>query len=155
MDEQIEIMRRLWREELVTFQGKWHTISDAGIEPRPASGTVPLWFGGSADPVLRRMARHGDGWMNNQSKPEDAKPLLETLQIYLAEVGRSWDDFGLEPRVNIRGTDPDGRAALVSEWQSLGATHLSYNTMYGGFTTSAQHIEAIRQFAELVGVKPE
>ncbi len=154
MDEQVEVMRLLWRDQLVTFKGQWHTISDAGIEPRPAKGSIPLWFGGSADPVLRRMARLGDGWMNNQSKPEDAKPILETLRTYLAEAGRSWDDFGLEPRINIRGTTPDVWTSLVAEWQALGATHLSFNSMYGGFTTPAQHIETIRQFAEVVGVKP-
>ncbi|MBX7251491.1 MAG: LLM class F420-dependent oxidoreductase, partial [Candidatus Promineofilum sp.] len=62
-EEQIEVLRALWTQELVTFKGRWHDIPDAGLNPLPVQRPIPLWFGGHADVVLRRLARLGDGWM--------------------------------------------------------------------------------------------
>ena len=44
-EEQIEVMRRLWTQELVTFEGKWHKITDAGLNPLPVQRPIPIWFG--------------------------------------------------------------------------------------------------------------
>ena len=65
IEEQVELLRLLWTEPLVSFQGREHILSDAGIKPLPVQRPIPIWFGGSSDPVLRRMARLGDGWMPN------------------------------------------------------------------------------------------
>ena len=61
-EEQIEVMRALWTNELVTYEGRWHRITDAGINPLPVQRPIPVWLGGGADPVLRRVARMADGW---------------------------------------------------------------------------------------------
>src|ERR1700760_297517 len=60
-EEQVQVMQALWAEPHVNFKGKWHTIEDAGITPRPAAGKIPLWYGGHADVTLRRCAKWGDG----------------------------------------------------------------------------------------------
>ncbi len=62
-EEQIEVLRRLWTQELVTFKGRWHDIPDAGLNPLPVQRPIPIWLGGHADVVLRRIARLGDGWL--------------------------------------------------------------------------------------------
>ena len=59
MEEQVELMRRLWTDPLVNFQGKWHTIPDAGLNPLPVQRPIPIWFGGNAEVALRRLARLG------------------------------------------------------------------------------------------------
>ncbi len=64
-EEQVQVMQKLWAEPHVSFKGRWHTIDDAGINPRPASGKVPVWFGGHHDRTLERIAKWGDGWMPN------------------------------------------------------------------------------------------
>jgi alkanesulfonate monooxygenase SsuD/methylene tetrahydromethanopterin reductase-like flavin-dependent oxidoreductase (luciferase family) len=61
-EEQIEVLRKLWTQELVTFEGRWHKITDAGLNPLPIQRPIPLWFGGGADAVLERVGRLGDGW---------------------------------------------------------------------------------------------
>src|SRR4029453_17668221 len=61
-EEQIEVLRALWTKELVTFTGRWHKITDAGINPLPVQRPIPIWLGGGAEQVLRRIARLGDGW---------------------------------------------------------------------------------------------
>ncbi len=72
-EEQMELMRALWTRELVTFNGRWHTVTDAGLNPMPVQRPIPMWIGGGpgsvlatstagADRVLRRVARMADGW---------------------------------------------------------------------------------------------
>src|SRR3954470_400518 len=68
-EEQVEVMQALWADQHVTFKGKWHTIDDAGITPRPASGKVPVWFGGHHERTLERIARLGDGRMADVYPP--------------------------------------------------------------------------------------
>ena len=61
-EEQIEVMRKLWTQELVNFEGKWHKITDAGLNPLPVQRPIPIWFGATNKRALRRLARLGDGW---------------------------------------------------------------------------------------------
>lgn len=147
MEEQVLVMRRLWSEPLVDFTGSWHTIPDAGLNPLPVQRPIPVWFGGGAEPALRRMARLADGWMTNHRSPEAAKPDLDLLDHFLEEAGRARPAFGLEPRISYEAGDPKAWEASLRAWQALGATHLSFNTMGSGFKTPDEHIQAIRKFA--------
>src|SRR5436190_12906624 len=82
-EEQVELMRALWQEPHVAFKGKWHTIEDAGINPRPASGKVPLWYGGHAEATLRRTVKWGDGWMPLAYGPgEEARTAFDSCAIW-------------------------------------------------------------------------
>ncbi len=152
IEEQVTLMRQLWTEPLVNFAGKWHTIPDAGLNPLPVQRPIPVWFGGTADAALRRAARFADGWLINLRTIDESRTTLAKLDSYLAEVGRSRPGFGIEPRVAYGEGKPDAWAGLVNEWQALGATHLSFNTMGKGFNTPTAHLAAIRAFAEAVGV---
>ena len=98
VEEQIELLRRLWAQALVDFQGKWHQIPDAGINPLPRR-LIPLWLGGQSEPVIRRAAHIADGWMPLYASPEQARPGLDLLERCLAEAGRSRDEFGLQVRI--------------------------------------------------------
>src|SRR6202022_4480871 len=55
--EQIAVMRRLWTEDLVTFNGRFHTLESVNILPAPVQKPIPIWFGGSSDAVIKRCAR--------------------------------------------------------------------------------------------------
>ena len=61
VEEQIEVMRLLWSQEIVSYKGRYHTITEAGLNPLPARRSIPIWLGGEADTLLRRVARLGDG----------------------------------------------------------------------------------------------
>jgi probable F420-dependent oxidoreductase len=152
MEEQIELMRLLWTQPLVRFEGRWHHIPDAGLNPLPVQRPIPIWFGGRDDRVLKRMARLGDGWMPNLYTLEQTRPLLEKLSQYLEEVGRDISTFGLEPRLNMSQVKPDGWESFVSAWEDYGASHLMVNTMYCGYTTPAAHLEALKRFADTFGL---
>jgi probable F420-dependent oxidoreductase len=145
LDEQLEVLQQLWGEPLVTCHGNWHTIPDAGLNPRPQR-PIPLWFGGHADVVLQRVARLGDGWLPNFPQAAAAQRSLAKLDQYLAENGRSRADIGLEPRLHYGQGNPDEWQTTIDGWQAAGATHMSFNTMSCGFDTPERHIEAIEQF---------
>src|SRR4030043_303385 len=152
MEEQIALLRLLWTQPLVNFEGRWHNISDAGINPLPVQRPIPIWFGGTDDRVLRRMALLGDGWMLSRRAIEQIHPLLEKLTQYLIEAGRDKVSFGIEPRLNLSQTGPDGWNEFIQTWGNLGATHLTINTMSCGNKTTSAHIEALKRFAGLIGL---
>jgi probable F420-dependent oxidoreductase len=152
VEEQVGLLRKLWTEPLVDFAGQWHTIPDAGINPLPVQRPIPIWFGGHADVVLRRVARTGDGWLPLSPTAADARPALDKLDLYLAEAGRSRADIGVEPRLQYGDGDPGTWRVQIQGWQEAGATHLSLNTMGSGFDTPSDHLVALRTFAEAIGL---
>ena len=147
-EEQVDVMRALWAQESVTFEGRWHTIPGAGINPRPARGSIPIWFGGGRDErVLRRIARMGDGWFPQGAPDAGMEDRLAQFRGFVAEAGRDAAAVGIEARAGMR----DGVDAAVEQahrWETLGATHLALNTMRAGYETVDQHIEAISAFRE-------
>ncbi len=148
-EEQIEVLRQLWTEDLVTFKGRWHDIPDAGINPLPVQRPIPLWFGGHADVVLERIARLGEGWMPGFRTAAAASDCLSKLDEFLTQNNRSRADIGIEPRVHWDDGRPEDLVVTLKGWHAAGATHASLNTMGAGFTTPAEHMAAIRRFAEL------
>jgi probable F420-dependent oxidoreductase len=150
IDEQLEVLRRLWTEPLVVFRGREHQIDDAGLNPLPVQRPIPIWFGGHDERVLRRAARYGEGWIPNFRSAADAGPALEKLGNYLVEQGRSLTGFGLEARIPYRDGDPAAWLSSIEAWRQAGATHIGLNTMGAGLTTADEHLTAIEKFAEAV-----
>lgn len=148
IEEQIELLRLLWTQELVTFNGRWHNLPDVGLKPLPVQQPIPIWLGGHADAVLQRVAKMGDGWFPNYRQAEQARPSLAKLDAYLAEYGRSRADIGIEARLHLKDGNPDKWHKTMSDWQAAGASHISFNTMGAGLSTPAAHIQAIRHFAQ-------
>lgn len=153
IEEQVELLRRLWTEPLVIFEGEWHKIPDAGLNPLPIQRPIPIWFGGHADAVLRRVAIMGDGWMPTFRTAAAARPSLDKIAAYLVEAGRDPATVGLEPRLLYGDGDADAWFQQLDEWQAAGATHLTLNTMRSGLKTTAEHLMAIRHFAESLGLE--
>jgi probable F420-dependent oxidoreductase len=151
-EEQVTVLRQLWTQPLVTFKGRWHDIPDAGLNPLPIQRPIPIWFGGSAETVMRRIARLGDGWLLSESRLEVARQSLEWLDRYLAEEGRDRSQIGLEPRLNHGDGDPGRWVKFIQDWREIGTTHLSFNTMGSGFDTPKKHLEALERFAREAGI---
>jgi probable F420-dependent oxidoreductase len=152
LEEQVAVLRRLWTDPLVTFDGRWDHVPDAGLNPLPVQRPIPIWLGGSAEAGLRRAARLADGWLTNTRSPADLQAELVKLDGYLAEAGRRRGaGFGLETRVSYGAGDPAAWAGERAAYEALGADFIGVNTMRAGFTTPGQHIEAIRRYAEGVG----
>ena len=150
IEEQLEVLQRLWTEPLVTFHGRDHHIDDAGLNPLPRQQPIPIWFGGHDDRVLRRAARYGEGWIPNFRSAADARPALEKLGAHLGEQGRSLSGFGLEARIPYRDGDPAAWLSAIEAWRQVGATHIGLNTMGAGLAAAGDHLAALRKFAKAV-----
>jgi alkanesulfonate monooxygenase SsuD/methylene tetrahydromethanopterin reductase-like flavin-dependent oxidoreductase (luciferase family) len=151
IEEQIALMRRFWTEELVDFDGKWHTIHEAGINPPPVQRPIPVWMGGMAEPVLKRAAQVADGWFPQFRPGPDATATVERVRSYVVEAGRTPEDFGIEGRISMFNTKRDQWVAALEGWRAMGASHVSFNTMNAGLESPQQHIDALRAFKEIAG----
>jgi probable F420-dependent oxidoreductase len=154
VEEQIEVMRLLWSQETVTYKGRYHTITEAGLNPLPVRRSIPLWLGGSTDALLRRVARLGDGWFP-QGRPDDQmRATLDRLRGYIREAGRDPAAIGIEARMPGSEGNVDDWVRLTDAWRALGATHISINTMGPGYTprykSLDEHIAALRLYKEAV-----
>jgi len=153
LEEQVGLLRRLWTEPLVSFAGRWDTITDAGLNPLPVQRPIPLWFGASAEAAIRRAARLADGWMMTGTRSADeARPSLDLLDRWLHEMGRSRSSFGVEARLAYRPGEAAAWAQQVRAWEAAGLSHLSLNTMGAGLPGPAAHQQAMREFARAVGL---
>jgi probable F420-dependent oxidoreductase len=152
-EEQVEVMRKLWTQELVTFEGKWHTIIDAGLLPLPVQRPIPIWFGATNKRALRRLARLGDGWFPLFGPDDKCRVAIDQIRSHAQAAGRDPNTIGIEGRISLGRRSADEWAAEVAAWQSLGATHVSVNTMKAGLTAPAEHIDAIRRFHDMGLIK--
>src|SRR6266852_2190844 len=83
IEEQIEVMRLLWSQEIVSYKGQFHTITEVGLNPLPVRRSIPVWLGGRADVLLRRVARIGDGWLPQGRPDEQMREAVERLRRYI------------------------------------------------------------------------
>jgi probable F420-dependent oxidoreductase len=148
IEEQVEVMRALWTRPIVNFEGKWHKIPAAGINPLPVQRPIPIWMGGMSEPVIERIARMADGWFPQFRPGDEARATLERLHGYIRESGRDPSAVGIEGRTSAGQASPDEWAESARGWRELGATHLSFNTMGAGYSSPQQHVDAIRRFIE-------
>ncbi|MEX2355489.1 MAG: LLM class F420-dependent oxidoreductase [Thermaerobacterales bacterium] len=149
IEEQIEVMRLLWTQELVTYKGRWHEIPDAGLNPLPVQRPIPVWLGGGhSEVVLRRIARLSDGWVGNGRPGSELAATLERLRGYIQEAGRSIEDVGLAFSVKLGSEGPAEWLETAAGYRELGATRVAANTMGLGFTDPQQHLARLQEFKE-------
>ena len=156
--EQIKLLREFWTKEVVEFEGKYHKIDHAGVNPQPVQRPIPIWMGAGAranpvptDRVLRRVARLADGWFPQMQPTNDARSTVERLKKFADEAGRDAAEIGMEPRINLGDGDPEFWQEQARVWEDMGATHISVNTMRSGLDSPQDHINAIQQFKEVIG----
>ena len=151
VEEQIEVLRLLWSREVVSYKGKYHTITEAGLNPLPVHRSIPIWTGGSADTLLRRTARLADGWFPLGSLNDKMRETINRLRSYIQEAGREQNAVSIEARVSAADGSVDEWVRQTQAWRELGATHISLNTMNAGFTSVQEHLDALRRYKEAVG----
>ena len=135
-EEQVRYMQALWAEPHVTFKGEFHHLDDGGINPRPKSGRVPIWFGGHAEATFRRAAHYGDGFMPLAwPAGDEALKAFDKLWTMIRSAGRDPASVGLEVWVSPGiGAEADWRKE-ISFWKKAGVTHVNAHTSY----VSAHH----------------
>ena len=151
IEEQIEVMRLLWTREVVSYEGEYHRITEAGINPMPVQRPIPVWMGARADVGLRRTARVADGWFPLGPPDDSMREAVKRLREYVEEAGRDPESVGIEARLDVGRIPPEQWTAQTDTWRSLGATHISVNTMNAGLRSPQEHVETIRRYKEALG----
>jgi probable F420-dependent oxidoreductase len=150
LTEQVELLKALWTEPLVNFEGEFDHIPDAGLNPLPVQRPIPIWFGGIAEPALRRMARLGEGWIAVQMSLERTRPVVEKIRRYVSEAGRNPADFGFDFRLSPAKNPPSTWASELESWRNFGADYVALNTMGAGLDTPQAHLDFLRRYKETV-----
>jgi probable F420-dependent oxidoreductase len=156
--EQVRVMQALWAEPHLTFDGEFHHIEDAGINPRPASGRVPIWYGGHAEATFRRCARYGDGFMPLAYPRGDAAvAAFEKLRGLTRAAGRDPAKMGIEVWVSPGTGGPEDWRSEIQFWKEAGVTHLNASTTYTSNhhtriagRSASEHLAALSRFREAV-----
>ena len=141
-EEQVDLMRRLWTEETVTYRGRWHRVTGAGLAPLPLQRPIPVWFGASSPRAYRRAGRLADGWFPMVGPGPQLDEALRVLRQAAIEAGRDPAAIAMEGRVSWRGK-PEELVDDVRRWVAAGATHVSINTMNAGLPSLDDHLAAL------------
>ena len=145
VEEQIELMRKLWTAPVISFEGAHHRVTEAGLNPLPIQQPIPIWIGGTADVVLERTARVADGWFPlGRCNPENLERIARLRDLTEA-AGRDRHALGIDARIDMRAVPETEWPEEIAHWRRAGATHLSISTMYQDYSTQ-EHIAAIERF---------
>lgn len=145
VEEQITLLRKLWCEPLVAFEGQFDQIDRAALNPRPTRA-ISVWVGGFADVALRRGARIGDGFIFADGAVDAFEAAPKVLR-FRREAGLACDEYGLHINM-LKAKSPDEVVETVARWAGIGGSHASVSTMGHGFTTIEQHLEFVETVAE-------
>lgn len=151
LDEQIDLLRRLWAETTIDFDGRFHRLTRGSILPKP-DRRIPIWIGGFSDPAFRRGARRGDGFLF-AGDIDNAVAGRDRIRHFADEADRDLDGFGWDFSAN-RANTPESIALQAQRWESLGGTHFSVGTMRNGMTTLAEHVDFITEVARRLELTP-
>jgi probable F420-dependent oxidoreductase len=155
IEEQVDVLRRLWSNELVTFDGTWHHLDRVGLNPMPIQRPIPIWMGSFVgkvvEKVIRRIGRLADGWFPQMPPGDELAAVLARLRGYAAEAGRDPASIGIEPAMTIRhDDDPERWVQRAEAYRDLGATHLRVITAGGGFDDPQQHLDGALRWIDAI-----
>jgi probable F420-dependent oxidoreductase len=150
LTEQVRLLRLLWTERSVTFEGRYDKITNAGLAPRPVQQPIPIWFGAQSPAAYRRVGRLADGWFPQMQPGPKLDEAREIIYRAAREAGRDPERLGMEGRVSFSRGGADAVAARTAAWAQAGATHLAVNTMGAGLRRVDDHIAALAAVAKQV-----
>ena len=146
-EEQIDLMRRLWADDVVSFAGKWHTVTEAGLNPLPVNRRIPVWLGGMAPQVIDRVGRIADGWFPFFNPGLETQ--IGTVRAAAERAGRDPAEIGIECMTPLGDGGDDARGRL-QKLADLGVSHAAVVTMNAGLDPR-RHIDAIKRFWDVAG----
>jgi probable F420-dependent oxidoreductase len=150
LEEQIALLRELWTQRVISFNGKWHTVDRAGTQPLPVQQPIPIWIGGSSEIAVRRAARLGDGFFPNQKSLEEDAANLRILREEAERIGRDPASIGIEPRINLNDNDPEEWQRRYEFWCEQGASHITLATIVQPSSPPDDHLQRLERAYRLL-----
>ena len=152
LDEQVQLLRRLWTERSVTFEGRTERVRGAGLAPLPIQRPIPVWFGGRSERAYRRAGAMGDGWFPMVSPGDELDAAIAAVRRAAEDAGRDPATIGMEARVNWSDGGLGSTLDAIGDWERVGATHVSINTMKSGLRSIDEHLDVLDQVATALGL---
>jgi probable F420-dependent oxidoreductase len=152
-EEQIGLLRKLFREPVVDFSGRFDRIDRAALVPKPAL-PIPIWLGGSSEAAYDRAARLADGFIFFGGGIDRTVEAWNQLRDRVRGHGRSVEDFGAEWVARPVG-GADRLAAEINTWREAGGSHVSVITMGLSLDTVDAHLDCLASIAVAAKVAPQ
>jgi len=146
LDEQVPLLRRLWTEPVVSFEGAFHRLDRVALNPRPRR-SIPIWMGGRTEVAFRRAGQEGDGFMFIGDL-DRANEGWERIRHHLQQAGRDPASFGRD--ITTPPLDAARVRDMVMRWRDAGGTHATIGTIGRGLTTVDAHIDFIAHMKRLL-----
>ena len=148
-EEQMKLLRLLWTRKIVSFDGRWDKVNEAGLNPLPVQRPIPLWIGARGVPaqrILHRIGRLADGWFV-LCTPEELPALDGAIAGAAREAGRDPGEIGTEAGVAVVGPREAEWQDRVVGWRQAGLTHLCLRTLGGGLSP-AEHMSKLEEVVD-------
>jgi probable F420-dependent oxidoreductase len=142
LSEQIDLLRQLWTERSVTYEGQFDQVPGAGLAPLPIQRPIPIWVGGHSPRALRRIGRLADGWFPQVQPGSGLDEARSHVAEAAAEAGRDPAAIGMEGRISLGGSTDD-LVAHAERWRHAGATHVTVNSMGSGLGSLDAHLDGL------------
>ena len=150
-EEQMSLLKQLWTQPTVEFDGRWDKVSGAGLNPLPVQRSIPLWIGAQSVPIpriRRRIGRLADGWFV-LCTPEEFPAIQADILRAAETAGRSPQDIGTEAGVAVVGPREAEWRDRVAGWRRAGLSHICLRTLGGGLDAQG-HLDTMqRVYAEV------
>jgi probable F420-dependent oxidoreductase len=154
LSEQVALLRRLWTEDSVTFGGEYETVTGAGIRPLPVQRPIPVWFGGQSRAAYVRIGELADGWFPQVPPDERLDEARAVIDAAAVAAGRDPARIGMEGRISWTRAGAEQFLDHAGRWRAAGASHLTVNTMGGGFGAVDGHLAALADAARALELRP-
>lgn len=160
-EEQLDVLRILWTQEIVKFKGDFHDLDHVNIYPLPIQKPIPIWIGAGRtenpvppDTVLTRIGRKGDGWCPLFQIAEGQDTLDAAAQEAIVKVGAAAQEAGRDPKsVELElGYYPIGKSKAQIEDQIANLHALGANHIHLRFTckTAREQIDSLKWFQDTI-----
>ncbi len=153
MSEQVPLLRRLWTERSVSFEGRYDRVTGAGLAPTSVQRPIPVWFGAASPRAYARAGALGDGWFPQFEPGPELDAAIGMVHAAASEAGRDPGSLGMEGRISLIDRPADQVPAMVERWADAGATHVAVSTTGVGLTSTDAHIAAITSIAEVLSLE--
>ena len=150
-DEQVQLLRRLWAGELISYDGRFERAERVQLNPPPRR-RIPVWIGGAAPKATERVGRLADGFIGGGPIEHglEAKAAVDAARVKYA---RSDDEFAYTFQTSYMRSEEEA-VAPAEKWRTAGGTHVSISTMGMGYGTSVEaHLDSIARIADRLDVR--
>jgi alkanesulfonate monooxygenase SsuD/methylene tetrahydromethanopterin reductase-like flavin-dependent oxidoreductase (luciferase family) len=156
-DEQLQILDKIWREDHITYDGKYYQFKDIAFSPKPyQKSRIPIWVGGEGKRAQRRAGRYGDAWFPYfvRITPQALAAGFENVRTEARNVGRDPDQISLACCLPIELTPGAVRqeedclkgnvqqvTEAIEKFSAVGVTHMGLQFMIPHYPERREQIE--------------